>query len=92
MNMKTIEQAAKDAVHEHCQCNGKYPCTERDYCIFCNGNNIAFDCDSTCDADVFNEGFIAGAHYVLLSSTHAVEKKLAEYTEEKNRQPCHKNE
>lgn len=30
------------------------------YCRFCEGENIAHDCDEDCYADEFSEGFIAG--------------------------------
>ena len=43
MTREQIEKAAKEAVQDHFQCNGKYPCEERDYCEFCNGYNYAFD-------------------------------------------------
>ena len=65
MTREQIEKAAKEAVQDHFQCNGKYPCEERDYCEFCNGYNYAFDCKEDCDADSFNEGFMAGARYIL---------------------------
>ena len=63
MTREQIEKAAKEAVQNHFQCNGKYPCEERDYCEFCNGHNSAFDCNEDCGADDFNEGFIAGAQW-----------------------------
>lgn len=63
MTREQIEKAAKEAVQNHFQCNGKYPCEERDYCEFCNGHNSAFDCKEDCGADDFNEGFIAGAQW-----------------------------
>ena len=64
MTREQIEKAANEAVQEHFQCNGKYPCSERDYCEFCNGYNSAFDCKEDCDADSFNEGFFAGAQWL----------------------------
>lgn len=67
MTREQIERAAKEAVRRHFQCNGKYPCEERDYCEFCNGNNSAFDCKEDCGADDFNEGFIAGAQWRINS-------------------------
>lgn len=67
MNRETIEKAAKEAVQNHFQCNGKYPCEERDYCEFCNGHNSAFDCKEDCGADDFNEGFIIGAQWRINS-------------------------
>lgn len=41
MKREQIEEAAKEAVQNHFQCNGKYPCEEHDYCEFCNGHNSA---------------------------------------------------
>lgn len=71
MNKKTIEQAAKETVQEHYGCNKGYPCSERDYCMFCNGENLAFDCVSDCDADAFGAGFMAGAHWRINSVWHS---------------------
>ena len=71
MDRKTIEKAAKEAVQNHFQCNGKYPCEERDYCEFCNGHNSAFDCKEDCGADDFNEGFIIGAQWRINSVWHS---------------------
>ena len=68
--MDRIEQAAKEAVQDHFQCNGKYPCEERYYCEFCNGHNSAFDCREDCGADDFNEGFFAGAKWRVNSAWH----------------------
>lgn len=59
---QTVEEAAREAIHAHYNCNGKYPCGERDYCEHCNGHNTAFDCNE-CGADEFREGFIAGAKW-----------------------------
>lgn len=59
---QTVEEAAREAIHAHYNCNGKYPCGERDYCEHCNGHNTAFDCNE-CGADEFKEGFIAGAKW-----------------------------
>lgn len=64
MDRQTIEKAAKEAVQNNFQCNGKYPCKERNYCKFCNGHNSAFDCNEDCGADDFNEGFIAGVEWL----------------------------
>ncbi len=58
--MDNKEELAKQAVNEHYQCNGKYPCSERAYCRFCNGKNNAHNCNEDCYADEFNEGFYAG--------------------------------
>ena len=74
MNRETIEKAAKEAVQNHFQCNGKYPCEERDYCEFCNGHNSAFDCKEDCGADDFNEGFIIGAQWRINSVWHDATK------------------
>ena len=76
MNKKTIEQAAKETVQEHFGCNKGTPCTGRDYCMFCNGENLAFDCDVYCDADAFGEGFMAGANWRINSVWHDVDKEL----------------
>lgn len=57
---QTLEEASKEAIHAHYNCNGEYPCGERNYCEHCNGHNTAFDCGE-CGADEFKEGFIAGA-------------------------------
>ena len=76
MNRETIKKAAKEAVQNHFQCNGEYPCEERDYCEFCNGHNSAFDCNEDCGADDFNEGFIAGADWRINSVWHDVQKEL----------------
>lgn len=70
MTRKQIEKAAKEAVQDHFQCNGKYPCEERNYCEFCNGHNSAFDCNEDCGADDFNEGFFVGAQWRINSAWH----------------------
>ena len=75
MKREQIEEAAKEAVQDHFQCNGKYPCEERDYCEFCNGHNSAFDCNEDCGADDFNEGFIAGAQWRINSVWHDMVKE-----------------
>ncbi|WP_455659890.1 DUF551 domain-containing protein [Phocaeicola faecalis] len=41
---QTVEEVAREAIHRHYNCNGEYPCEERNYCIYCNGHNTAFDC------------------------------------------------
>lgn len=64
---QTVEEAAKEAIHAHYNCNGKYPCGQRDYCEHCNGHNTAFDC-CECGADEFKEGFIDGAEWQLNQS------------------------
>ncbi len=58
--MTRKEEMLREAVHDHYQCNGKYACEERAYCRFCDGENIAHDCDEDCCADEFSEGFLAG--------------------------------
>lgn len=70
MKIEQIKQAAKETVQDLFQCNGKYPCEERNYCEFCNGHNSAFDCKEDCGADDFNEGFIAGAQWRINSVWH----------------------
>lgn len=72
MTKENIEKAAKEAVQNHFQCNGKYPCEERDHCEFCNGHNSAFDCKEDCGADDFNEGFFAGAQWCINAVWHDV--------------------
>lgn len=57
---QTIKEAAREAIHKHYNCNGTYPCSEREYCEHCNGHNTAFDC-CECGADEFKERFITGA-------------------------------
>ena len=59
---QTLEEAAREKIHAHYNCNGEYPCGERDYCEHCNGHNTAFDC-CECGADEFKEGFISGAEW-----------------------------
>ena len=75
MTREQIEKAAKEAVQNHFQCNGKYPCEERDYCEFCNGHNSAFDCKEDCGADDFNEGFFVGAQWRINSVWHNMNEK-----------------
>lgn len=71
MKREDIEKAAVGAIRENYACNGKYPCTERYYCIYGIGKNIAFDCNE-CGADEFNEGFIKGAEWCINSVWHDV--------------------
>ncbi len=59
---QTIKEAAREAIHKHYNCNGTYPCSEREYCEHCNGHNTTFDC-CECGADEFKEGFITGAEW-----------------------------
>lgn len=54
------EELLREAVHQHYQCDGKYPCEERAYCRFCEGMNDANDCSDECFAEEFAEGFEAG--------------------------------
>lgn len=58
--MDKKEEMLREAVHRHYQCNGEYACEERAYCRFCDGENIAHDCDEDCFADEFSEGFLSG--------------------------------
>lgn len=75
MTREQIERAAKEAVQNHFQCNGKYPCEERDCCMFCNGRNSAFDCNEGCGADSFSEGFFDGARWRISSVWHDADKE-----------------
>ena len=76
---QTLEEAAKEAIHAHYNCNGKYPCGERNYCEHCNGHNTAHDC-CECGADEFKEGFIAGAEWHAKQSLWInVEERLPDY-------------
>lgn len=59
---QTVDEDVREAIHAHYNCNGKYPCGERDYCKHCNGHNTAFDCGE-CGADEFKGGLIAGAEW-----------------------------
>lgn len=59
---QTVEEAAKEAIHKRYNCNGKYPCSEREYCIHCSGCNSAFDCNE-CGADEYKAGFIDGVEW-----------------------------
>lgn len=59
---QTLEEAAREAIQKHYNCNGEYPCGERNYCMYFKGSNLAYDC-AECGADEFNEGFIAGAEW-----------------------------
>jgi hypothetical protein len=70
MMKQTVEEAAREAIHKHYNCNGTYPCSEREYCEHCNGHNTAFDC-CECGADEFKEGFIAGANWRINSVWHS---------------------
>lgn len=73
---QTLEEATREAIHAHYNCNGEYPCGERDYCEHCNGHNTAFDC-CECGADEFKEGFISGAEWQAKQSPWiSVEERL----------------
>lgn len=75
---QTIKEAAREAIHKHYNCNGTYPCSEREYCEHCNGHNTAFDC-CECGADEFKEGFITGAAWQAKQSPWiSVEERLPE--------------
>ena len=78
---QTVKEAAKEAIHKHYNCNGAFPCSEREYCEHCGGNNTAFDC-CECGADEFKDGFIAGAEWkAKQSSWISVEERLPEQNE-----------
>lgn len=70
MDKEQIEKAAKQAIHEHYNCNGKFPCVYKDECMYHNGHNTSYDC-AECGADDFNEGFIKGADWRINSVWHA---------------------
>lgn len=58
--MTRKEELLKEAVQKEYLCNGKYACSERAYCRFCEGKNTAHECDYECYAEEFSEGFEAG--------------------------------
>lgn len=74
MNKETIEKAAKEAIRDYYQCNDEYPCEGRDYCEFCNGHNSAFDCNESCGAEEFNDGFIEGAQWRINAVWHGLDE------------------
>lgn len=74
MTTQEIKQAGVQAVRDNYNCNGKYPCSERDYCIFCNGKNSAFNCNG-CAADDFYVGFLKAATWRINSVWHNDLKK-----------------
>lgn len=74
MKREDIEKAAVSAICENYGCNGKYPCTERDYCIYGTGKNTAFDCNE-CGADEFANGFMVGAEWRINSIWHDTSEK-----------------
>lgn len=76
---QTVEEAEKEAIYKHYNCNGEYPRGERNYCIYCNRHNTAFDC-CECGADEFKEGFIAGAEWKAKQSPWiSVKERLPGY-------------
>lgn len=81
MMMEKKEKMLREAIHQHYQCNGKYACSERAYCWFCDGENIAHDCDDECFADEFSEGFLAGWDSALKSQWVSVDERLPELKE-----------
>ena len=74
MKREDIEKAAVSAICENYGCNGKYPCTERDYCIYGTGKNTAFDCNE-CGADEFANGYMVGAEWRINSIWHDTSEK-----------------
>lgn len=74
MKAEDIKKAGAQAVRDNYNCVGKYPCAERDYCIFCNGKNSSFDCDE-CAADDFYSGFLEAATWRINSVWHNDLKK-----------------
>lgn len=74
MTNDDIKKAAISAIHDHYNCNGKYPCSERSYCQFCSGYNSAFDCGK-CEADDFNEGFLDGVLRRIENAWHDITKQ-----------------
>ena len=45
MIMGKKEEMLREAVQKEYLCNGKYACTERAYCRFCEGENSAHNCE-----------------------------------------------
>lgn len=75
---QTVEEAAREAIHKHYNCNGEYPCGERNYCEHSKGSNPAYDCGE-CSADEFKEGFVAGTEWQAKQSPWiSVEERLPE--------------
>lgn len=58
--MATKEERAKRAVQAHYNCNGEYPCSRYNDCVFGSGSNTAWDCEE-CGADEFEAGYLKGA-------------------------------
>lgn len=69
MTKEDIKKASTLAIRDHYNCNGKYPCSERDYCQYNNGKNTAYDCNE-CGADEFHEGFLIAAEWRINSVWH----------------------
>lgn len=85
MTNDDIKKAAISAIHDHYNCNGKHPCSERSYCQFCSGNNLAFDCNE-CGADDFNEGFLVGARWRIENAWHDMKEEVPQvYGEYENK-------
>lgn len=78
MDKEHIEQAAKQAIHECYNCNGKFPCVYKDECMYHNGHNTSYDCDECC-ADDFYEGFIKCAEWRINSVWHDTKDEMPEY-------------
>lgn len=74
MTTQEIKQAGIQAVRDNYNCIGKYPCSERDYCIFGNGKNTSFDCNE-CGADDYYEGFLKAATWRINRVWHNDLKK-----------------
>lgn len=82
---QTVEEAAREAIYKHYNCNGEYPCGERNYCIYCNGHNAAFDCRE-CGADEFKEEFIAGTEWQQKQSQWInVEERYPSFDKDNNK-------
>lgn len=57
MNKQELNKDAVNAIREHYNCQGKYPCENFDCCQFGRGCNTSYDC-SECGADDFYEGYL----------------------------------
>lgn len=69
MTKEDIKKESTLAIRDHYNCNGKYPCSERDCCQYNNGKNTAYDCNE-CGADEFLEGFLIAAEWRINSVWH----------------------
>lgn len=58
--MKTIEEAAREAVRKEYLCES---CAWKNDCDLCGGENTAFDC-CECPVDSYEDGFKAGANHI----------------------------